>query len=292
VAHDHSLSIGPGVVTGPCRSALFLPAANARAIAKARTLPCDVVILDLEDAVAPDAKAEARAMALAAVAEGGWGGRRLVIRVNGLDTPFGEADCVALRGVPVNAVLVPKLSSAPELAQWYTVLGDAPLWAMIETCGAMLRLAEIAEAAADHRLECLVAGTNDLAKEMRCTPGVERTPLIGHLAMIVTAARAAGIAVLDGVCNAIDDPERLERECAQGAALGFDGKTLIHPAQIDTANRAFAPSEARVAWAQAVVAAFADPANAGKGAIRLDGAMVERLHLAEAERIVAMADVA
>jgi citrate lyase subunit beta / citryl-CoA lyase len=273
-----------------CRSALFLPASNARAIAKARTLPCDAVILDLEDAVAPDAKADARAMALAAVGEGGWGDRALVIRANSLDTEWGEADCAALRDAPVAAVLVPKLSSAAELARWRVALGTVPLWAMIETAGAMLRLPEIADAAPAHDLECLIAGTNDLAKDMRCTPGADRAPLLGHLAMIVTAARAAGIAALDGVCNALDDPERMAAECAQGATFGFDGKTLIHPSQIDAANLAFAPSVEQQVWARAVVAAFADPANANKGAIRMEGGMVERLHLAEAERIIAISN--
>jgi len=271
----------------PRRSALFLPASNARAIAKARTLASDVVILDLEDAVAPDAKDMARDQALAAIEEGGFGPRELVVRVNALDTPWGAEDCAALigRGVPV---LVPKLADADDLVRWRASLGHAPIWAMIETCRAMLYLPAIAEAARGQGLECLVAGTNDLAKEMRCTPGADRSTLLGHLAMIVTAARAAGIAALDGVCNAIDDPERLARECAQGAAFGFDGKTLIHPSQIDAANAAFGPTPDQLAWARAVIAAFDAPENAGKGAIRLEGAMIERLHLAEAERMIAL----
>ena len=274
----------------PRRSALFMPASNARAIEKARGLACDVVILDLEDAVAPEAKEAARAQALAAIAEGGFSRRELVVRVNALDTPWGADDCRALigKGVPV---LVPKLADADDLVRWRGALGHVSLWAMIETCRAMLYLPAIAEAARGQGLECLVAGTNDLAKEMRATPGADRVPLLGHLAAIVTAARAAGIAALDGVCNTIDDPDRLAAECAQGAAFGFDGKSLIHPAQIAAANAAFGPSADQVVWARGVIAAFSTPEYAGRGAIRFEGAMIERLHLAEAERIVGLAEL-
>ena len=269
------------------RSVLFMPASNPRAMAKARDLPCDAVILDLEDAVAPEAKEAARAAALAAAAEG-FGTRACAVRINALDTSWGAADAAALAGAPgVAAVVVPKVASAAELSAVRALLGadGPPLWAMIETCGAILRLAEIVAAGAG--LELLIAGTNDLAKEMRCRPGADRAPLVPALAQMVIAARSARLVVLDGVCNAIGDDTRLAAECAQGAMLGFDGKTLIHPGQIVAANAAFGPSDEELAWARGVVAAFAAPEAAGKGAIRLDGAMVERLHLAEAERLLA-----
>ena len=273
------------------RSALYMPASNPRAIAKARGLACDVVILDLEDAVAPEEKARARNQAVAAIAEGGFGARERVVRINALDTPWGTDDLAAIRDAGVDAVLVPKISTPADLAKVRAVLGEQgpPIWAMIETCGAILRLPEIAAAAATTGTALLIAGTNDLAKEMRCRPDADRTPLLPALTQLVIAARAAGLVALDGVCNAIGDPDRLAAECAQGAMLGFDGKTLIHPAQIDAANAAFGPSAEQLAWARAVVTAFAAPDAAGRGAIRLDGAMVERLHLAEAERILALA---
>ena len=268
------------------RSALFMPASNARAIAKARALPCDAVILDLEDAVAPELKVGARAAALAAIEEGGFGERTLVVRVNALGTEWGAADAAALRGAGV-AVLLPKVDGPGDLAAARTALGGGVhLWAMVETCAAVLALPALAGAAGEMGLTALVAGTNDLALEMRCRPDAARTPLLPALSQVVLAARAAGIAALDGVCNALGEPERLAAECAQGAMLGFDGKTLIHPEQIGAANTAFGPTAQEVAWAQAVVAAFADPANANRGAIRLNGAMVERLHLEQAERVL------
>jgi len=274
------------------RSALYMPASNPRAIAKARSLACDVVILDLEDAVAPDGKAAARDRVVAEVGTGGFGTRELVVRINALDTPWGADDIAALRGLGVDAVLVPKISGAAELAAVRVALGTdgPPIWAMIETCGGVLELPAIARAAAGSRLTALIAGTNDLAKELRCRPGVDRMPLIPALMAIVTAARAAGLVALDGVCNALDDPARLAAEAEQGAGLGYDGKTLIHPAQIAAANTAFGPTPDQLAWAQTVVAAFADGATADKGAIRLNGEMIERLHLAEAEAMLAQAD--
>jgi citrate lyase subunit beta/citryl-CoA lyase len=272
------------------RSVLFMPASNPRAMAKARDLPCDAVILDLEDAVAPEAKGAARAAALAAAAEG-FGRRDCAVRINALDTPWGYEDAEALAGpgaAGVAAVVVPKVASAADLAAVRALLGTdgPPIWAMIETCGAILRLAEIVGAGAG--LELLIAGTDDLAKEMRCRPGAGREPLVPALAQMVIAGRSAGLVVLDGVCNAIGDEARLTAECGQGAMLGFDGKTLIHPGQIAAANAAFGPGAEELAWARRVVAAFAAPEAARKGAIRLDGAMVERLHLAEAERLLAL----
>ncbi|PTW48782.1 citrate lyase subunit beta/citryl-CoA lyase [Sphingomonas faeni] len=267
------------------RSALYMPASNARAIDKARTLDCDVVILDLEDAVAPDEKAAARDRVIEAVREGGFDERELVVRVNGLDTPWYADDIAAIRAVGLAAVLVPKVSSVADLLTVRASLGEdgPPIWAMIETCAAILALPALSAAAAETRLTALVVGTNDLAKEMRCRLGTDRMPLIPALTATIMAARAAGIVALDGVCNALDDPPRFAAECAQGATLGFDGKTLIHPSQIDAANAGFGPSEEELAWARNVVAAFAKPENADKGAIRLDGQMVERLHLAKAE---------
>ncbi len=274
------------------RSALYMPASNPRAIAKARSLACDVVILDLEDAVAPEEKAAARARVVAEVGTGGFGTRELVVRINALDTPWGADDIAALRGLGVDAMLVPKIAGAVDLAAVRAALGTdgPPIWAMIETCDGVLELPAIARAAAGSRLTALIAGTNDLAKELRCRPGVDRMPLIPALMAIVTAARAAGLVALDGVCNALDDPARLVAEAEQGAGLGYDGKTLIHPAQIAAANTAFGPTPDQLEWARTVVSAFADGAAADKGAIRLNGEMVERLHLAEAEAMLAQAD--
>ena len=271
------------------RSALYMPASNARAIAKARTLACDVVILDLEDAVAPDEKGVARDRVVEAVREGGFGKRELVVRVNGLDSPWYADDIAAIRATSIAAVLVPKVSSVANLLVVRASLGEdgPPVWAMIETCSAILALPSLSAAAAETRLTALIAGTNDLAKEMRCRLGADRMPLIPALTATIMAARAAGIVALDGVCNALDDPTRFAAECDQGVTLGFDGKTLIHPSQINAANAGFGPSEEELAWARQIVAAFAKPENADKGAIRLDGQMVERLHLVEAEATLA-----
>ncbi|MGW8134976.1 HpcH/HpaI aldolase/citrate lyase family protein [Sphingomonas zeae] len=272
------------------RSALFLPASNPRAITKARTLASDAVILDLEDAVAPDAKSAARGAAVAAVREGGFGERLLVVRTNGLDTSHAADDLAALAEAHPAAVLIPKVDDVATLAAARAALGpDVPLWAMIETCRGILSLGAIAQAATELGLTALVAGTNDLAKEMRLPSPPAPEALLPLRVQIVVAARSAGMIALDGVCNALDAPDRLAAECAEGRRLGFDGKTLIHPNQIVAANAGFGPDEAEISWAQRVVAAFADPAQAALGAIRLDGQMVERLHLAEAERILALA---
>ncbi|KQT34772.1 malyl-CoA thiolesterase [Sphingomonas sp. Leaf412] len=273
----------------PRRSALFLPASNARAIEKARTLAADVVILDLEDAVAPDRKGEARDAAVAAVRAGGFGHRELVVRANAMGAQGADDDLRALKGSGVDAVLLPKVDSAATLRHARAVLGDGPaLWAMIETPRAILDLAAIVGAARDTGLAALVAGTNDLAKEIRCRPGVDRAPLIPVLVQIVVAARAAGLVAFDGVSNVLDDEEAVAAECRQGLTLGFDGKTLIHPSQIAPANRVFAPDADAVRWAAAVVASFNHPDAAAKGAIRVEGQMVERLHLEEARRTLAI----
>lgn len=273
----------------PRRSALFLPASNGRAIEKARTLPCDVVILDLEDAVASAQKSAARVAAVAAIGEGGFGARELVVRVNASDTPWGAEDLAALRGAPVDAVLLPKLGDPLTLANVRAALGDGPaLWAMIETCEGVLRLPAIVAAAAAHGLTTLVAGTNDLARELRCRVGPGRAPLLPMLAHIVLAARAAGLVALDGVINTLDDQTAIAAECAQGRDYGFDGKTLIHPAQIAAANEAFGPSDDDVIAARMLAAAF--DGREDDGAIRVDGRMVERLHLDEARRVLALAE--
>lgn len=267
-----------------------MPASNARAIEKARGLDCDVVILDLEDAVSPDQKEIAREQAVAAVRDNGFGRRELVVRANGLDSEWGAGDLAAIAGVRPDAVLLPKVSSPDTLREARAALGAGPaLWAMIETCRGIADLPAIVAAAAETGLAALVLGPNDLAKEMRCRPGVDRAPLLPAMSHLVLCARMAGIVALDGVCNAIDDPARVEAECRQGLAWGFDGKTLIHPSQIAPANMVFAPGAEEVAWARDVVAAFDDPANAGKGAIRIAGKMVELLHRDEARRTLAIA---
>jgi citrate lyase subunit beta/citryl-CoA lyase len=274
----------------PRRSALYLPASNARALEKARTLPCDVVILDLEDSVGPDAKAEARDQAVAAVRDGGFGGRELVVRVNGLDTPWGADDLAALARARPDAVLVPKVSTVDDLGAYASRLGEVRLWAMIETCAAILNIAALGAAAVGTRTDCWVIGPNDLAKEMRCRPDVDRAPLLTALSLSVMAARAHGLTILDGVFNEIADTAGYERQCGQGADHGFDGKTLIHPSQIAAANRMFAPDAEAVTWARTIVAAFETPENAAKGVIKVEGRMVERLHLTEAQRLIGLSE--
>ncbi|MBR7618162.1 CoA ester lyase [Phenylobacterium sp. 20VBR1] len=266
-----------------------MPAANARAIEKARDLACDVVILDLEDAVAPDAKDLARTQAVEAVKAGGFGRREVVIRVNGLDTPWGAADLAAASAARPAAILAPKVSSPADVAAYDQALtGDTRLWVMIETCAALFALDAIAASARTSRLDTFVIGTNDLAKEMRCRLTVDRAPLLGPLSLSVAAARAHGLTILDGVYNSIEDEGGLARQCAQGAEFGFDGKTLIHPKQIETANAAFSPAADEVHWAHIIVAAFDSPENASKGVLRVEGRMVERLHLAQAQRLIAV----
>ena len=278
----------------PLRSVLYMPASNAKAIEKARTLPCDAVILDLEDAVAPEAKETARAQALEAVKAGGFGRRMVVVRANALDTPWGADDLAAAAAAGPDAILVPKVNDAADVAAYDAALKGAPakteLWAMIETCRSVFRLDEIAAASKGSRLSTWVMGTNDLAKEMRArqTPG--REPFAAALGLSVAAARAYGLTILDGVYNDIDNDAGLEAICEQGVDFGFDGKTLIHPRQVEICNRVFSPSAADVAFARAVVAAFALPENQGKGAIRVEGRMAELLHMKQAERLIAVAD--
>ncbi len=219
------------------------------------------------------------------MAEGGFGGRELVVRVNGLDSEWGTDDLDALQFVRPDAVLVPKVSSRVDVAAYAGLLGDGPtLWAMIETAASLFRLDDIA---GSERLSCLVMGTNDLAKETGAQPGPDRLPFVGALGLAVAAARAHGIAILDGVYNDIDDDTGFNRQARQAVEFGFDGKTLIHPRQIELCNAAFSPDAEAVAWAERIIAAFAEPQNADKGAIRVDGRMVERLHLHHAHRVLA-----
>lgn len=277
----------------PRRTALYLPAINARAVAKARTLPVDIVILDLEDAVAPERKEEARNAAVAAAQEGGFGDRELIIRANGLDTPWWRDDLVAAARSGADGVLMPKVGSAADIARCGELLRDAPaglsLWAMIETCAAVVALPAIAAAAEGSRLAAMVLGTNDLAKEMRAALTPDRLAFLPILTSAVIAARAHGLIVLDGVCNDFQDIDRFEAECRQGLVLGFDGKTIIHPRQVDPCNAVYSPTPDEVRWAERIITAFDAPDHAGKGVVQIDGQMVERLHLDDARRVQATA---
>lgn len=273
----------------PRRTALYLPATNPKAIAKARALPVDIVILDLEDAVAPDRKEEARAAAIAAVQEGGFGYRELIIRTNGLDTPWGAADLAAAARSGADGVLVPKIGTPADIGRCEDLLSDASgavaLWAMIETCSAIGSLTAIAETAGASRLAGMVLGTNDLAKEMHATLTPDRLAFLPILTSAVVAARAHGLVVLDGVCNDFQDLDRFEVECRQGQVLGFDGKTIIHPRQVEPCNAVFSPAADEVEWAQRIIAAFEGSDHAGQAVVQIDGKMVELLHLDDAKRI-------
>lgn len=278
----------------PRRSLLYLPASNPRALERARALPVDGVILDLEDAVAPEMKDEARAAAVKAVADGGFGPRELIVRVNGLDTPWGEDDLRAIARVAPDAVLVPKVDRPSDIGAYDHWLAAAPppvaLWAMIETCASVGDLHGIAACAETSRLSAFVMGTNDLAKESRARLLPGREPFLPILAFAVAAARSQGLAVIDGVCNEFRDIEQFRAEAQQGLDFGFDGKTLIHPDQISPCNEVFSPSASELAWSKQVIAAFSMPENAGRGAIRVDGKMVELLHLDQARRLVAIGE--
>jgi citrate lyase subunit beta/citryl-CoA lyase len=278
----------------PRRSVLYMPGSNARALEKARTLPADALILDLEDAVAPDAKELARSQVCDAVKAHGFGKREIIIRINALSTPWGEADLVAAAAAKPDAILVPKVSSPSDLhgveerlLRHHADRGIA-LWAMIETPAAILNVGAIA--AAGGRLACFVMGTNDLIKEMRGVHTADRTNLATTLSLSVLAARANTLAVIDGVYNDIQNAEGFRATCDQAKSFGFDGKTLIHPSQVEPCNTAFAPAPDEVDAARKLIAAFDLPENKGKGAIKLDGRMVELLHAEIARGTVAMAD--
>jgi citrate lyase subunit beta / citryl-CoA lyase len=280
----------------PRRSCLYMPGSNAKALEKAKTLAADVLLLDLEDSVAPEAKAEARAQVAAAVKACGYGKREVVVRVNALATPWGRDDIVAACAARPDGVLAPKVESGSDVAELDDALSEsgfpreAGLWVMIETPRAVFNLAEIAAAARGTRLRAFVLGLNDLAKETRARPTSGRAAFHAAMSLSVTAARAVGITAIDGVYNDIADAAGFEAECRQGLEFGFDGKTLIHPSQIDPCNAVFAPSADEVARARAVIAAFGLPENAGKGVIKIDGRMTELLHLEEAKRVVAVAE--
>jgi citrate lyase subunit beta / citryl-CoA lyase len=274
----------------PRRSVLYMPGSNARAMEKARTLPADALILDLEDAVAPDAKELARRQVADAVKAKGFGKREVIVRINALSTAWGAEDLKAAADAAPDAILIPKVSSAKDLADVEARLGQAKvaLWAMVETPLAILAIKEIAGAGG--RLAAFVMGTNDLVKEFRGVHTPDRLNLSAALGLSVAAGRAFGLAVIDGVYNDIADTDGFYAVCKQGRAFGFDGKTLIHPSQIETCNTVFAPSPEDVEAARKIIAAFDKPDNKGKGAISLDGRMVELLHAEIARQTVALAD--
>ncbi len=276
----------------PRRSVLYLPASNERALEKAKTLPVDALILDLEDAVAPDAKGTARELACTAAASGAYGMRELTIRVNGLGSPWIEDDLAAVCAAGPDAIVVPKVSSADEVRSLVSAMeakGAPPhtaLWAMVETPQAVLDCAAIGSASS--RLTVLVLGTNDLIKELGAQVVPGRTPLVTALSLAVLGARAAGVAVLDGVYNDVRDLEGFAAECRQGRDLGFDGKTLIHPGQVEVANRTFAPSDDEVDTARRTIEAFEAAQAEGRAVATLDGRLVESLHVDTAHRVLAM----
>jgi citrate lyase subunit beta/citryl-CoA lyase len=283
----------------PRRSVLYMPGSNARAMEKARTLPADAVILDLEDSVAPDAKAAARRQVTDAVSVGAFGAREVIVRINGLDTQWWLDDVNAVSKAKPDAVLVPKVSSPSHLEDVAERLVDISadqkirVWAMMETPLAMLNARDIAAAASDveTRLAAFVMGTNDLAKETRAKIAPGRTAMLPWLMNCVAAARAFGLEILDGVYNDLADAEGFARECVEARDMGFDGKTLIHPNQIGPCNAAFSPSAEEVEQAKKIIAAFDLPENRDKGVVQLDGRMIERLHADMARRTVAIAQV-
>jgi len=277
----------------PRRSVLYMPGANERALEKAKTLDADALILDLEDSVSPDAKADGRARVCAAAASGEYGRREVTIRVNGLDTEWHADDIRAAAEAGPDAIVVPKVNSAAEVHEIEKSLeaAGAPdrtaIWAMVETPIAMLRAHDIA--AASDRLTVLVMGTNDLAKELQAEHVPGRAPLLGGLSLALLAARATGKVILDGVYNDVKDLEGFAAECTQGRQFGFDGKTLIHPGQLETCNRVFAPSEEEVARSEKIIEAFEAATAEGRGVVTVDGRMIENLHVDQARRVLSVA---
>ncbi len=270
----------------PFRSVLYIPGDKARALDKARSLPCDAIIFDLEDAVGPDAKEAARVTLKEELAKGGYGNRFRLVRVNGLDTVWGRQDLTGFREADFDAFLIPKVGSGWDVEAAAELAGDKPLWAMMETPPAFINACEIAS---HTRMEGLVMGTNDLVKDLGCRPGADRMPLMMALQSCVMAARAARIPAIDGVYNAFKDSEGLRAECEQGRDLGFDGKTLIHPAQLEAANEVFAPSEEELDLARRQIEAFEAAQKEGKGIAVLDGRIVENLHIVTARALLAKA---
>jgi citrate lyase subunit beta/citryl-CoA lyase len=277
----------------PRRSVLYMPGANTRALEKARTLPADALIFDLEDAVAPDAKEAARANVVAAAQSKGYGKREIAIRCNGLSTPWGAADITAIARSGADAVLVPKVESAAEVASVIGLLDAAgapesmAVWAMMETPKGILRAEEVA--GSHPRLTLFVMGTNDLVKDMRARHTPMRLPMVTALGLGMLAARAHGLTILDGVYNDIQDAEGFRAVCQQGLEMGFDGKTLIHPSQVEPCNEVFAPSAAELEMAGKIVSAFKAAQAEGKGVVTVDGRMIENLHVEQAERALALA---
>ncbi|MGB5093416.1 MAG: CoA ester lyase [Parvibaculum sp.] len=288
----------PEAAARPRRSVLYMPGSNARALEKARDIPADALILDLEDAVAPDAKAEARAQVCEAVKAGGYGRREIIIRANGLDTPWGLDDIKAAVAAGPDGILVPKINSPEDVMRAQSAMDKAgaasgmALWCMIETPLALLNIQSIAAMArgAGARMTVWVMGTNDIAKELRCAHTPDRVPMMTSLGLALLAARAYGIVILDGVYNDIKDEAGFLAMCEQGRDLGFDGKTLIHPSQVGPCNVVFSPDAETVAFARKTIEAFELPENRGKGVLKVDGRMVEILHAEIARRTVAIAD--
>jgi citrate lyase subunit beta / citryl-CoA lyase len=280
--------------TRPRRSVLYLPGSNARALEKARTLPTDALILDLEDAVAPDAKATARTQVAEAVAAGGFGEREVLVRVNGADTAWFADDVAAIAAAGADGVLVPKVSSVTAVTEVEAALAaagapdDLALWAMLETPRAVLDAGEVTRAS--DRLVGFVMGTNDLAKELGAAHVPGRAPMLTALAWCLLAARDAGKVIIDGVYNDLDDAEGFVAECRQAVELGFDGKTLIHPRQLEPCNAAFTPTEEEVAHAREIIAAFEAAAAEGRGVVTVGGKLVENLHVEQARKVLAVVE--
>lgn len=271
----------------PYRSVLYIPASKERALDKARGLAVDAIIFDLEDAVTPEEKDASRETLKSALAQGGYGNRARIVRINGLDTPWGRADAEAVRDMDAEAVLLPKVGSAADLDALAEITGDLPIWAMMETPAGMLNAAEIA---AHPKLQGMVMGTNDLAKELQTRFRADREPMLTSLGLCLLAAKAYGRIIVDGVFNAYLDEAGLKVECDQGRDMGFDGKTLIHPAQVEVTNTAFAPSEEEVDLARRQIAAFDEIQRAGQGVAVVDGKIVENLHVETAQKTLAKAE--
>ena len=272
----------------PFRSVLYIPASKERALEKARTLPVDAIIFDLEDAVAVEEKPAARATLAEALARGGYGPRMKIVRINGLDTDWGADDARAAAGMGCDAILLPKVERADQVQALANLIGDTPIWAMMETPRGMLNAAQIA---AHPQLQGFVMGTNDLAKDLNTRARPDRLPMMAGLGLCLLAAKAEGIPIVDGVYNAFKDEDGLRAECDQGRDMGFDGKTLIHPAQVAIANAAFAPSEAEIDLARRQIAAFEQAGAEGQGVAVVDGRIVENLHVATARATLAKADM-
>ncbi|MCU1594721.1 MAG: putative acyl-CoA lyase [Frankiales bacterium] len=269
------------------RSVLYMPSSNERALEKAKTIAADAIIFDLEDAVAPDAKEAARSNAVAAATSGEYGTKTLTIRCNGLDTPWGASDLEAAAKANPDAIVVPKVSGLAHLEAITAITGDTPIWAMVETPAALFAIREICSYP---QVGALVMGTNDLVKELRASMVEGRGPLLPHLALALLGARDAGKTILDGVYNDVKNEAGFRAECLQGKEMGFDGKTLIHPNQVDVTNEVWAPTEAEVEHARKVIEAFAEAESSGKGVVTVDGRMVENLHRDIAQRVLDTAE--